>query len=166
MVAGGFGLQRSRGRCGTTMKTLAYFVVAVVDAYILTSIVSTQLVLADIQSFGLAVSFGDRVQATLHDLLGLALPLLVLIGLSFLVAFAVARYAFRTIGGNKMMWFMVAGFTSVPAGIVLIKYFMGGTLLASARTSLGMLLVALCGMAGGWVFAYLTSRFGRVSADA
>jgi hypothetical protein len=148
------------------MKAVAFFLAAVIDTSILTSIVSTQLVLADVRSFGLTVSFGDRVQATLHDLLGLALPLLVLIGLSFLVAFAVARYAIRLIGGNKMMWFMAAGFTSVPAGIVLIKYFMGGTLLASARTSLGMLLVALCGMAGGWVFAYLTSRFGRVSADA
>jgi len=149
------------------MKTMAFFVVAVIDASILTSIVSTQLVLADIRSFGLAVSLGDRLQATLHDLLGLALPLLVLIGLSFLVAFAVARYAIRIIGGNQMMWFMAAGLTSVPTGIVLIKYFMGGTLLASARTSLGMLLIALCGMAGGWMFAYLNSRFGNTrAADA
>jgi len=147
------------------MKRVAFFVAAVVEASILTSIVSTQLVLADIQGFGLAVSFGDRLQATLHDLLGLALPLLILIGLSFLVAFAVARYAIRTIGGNPMTWFMAAGFASVPAALVLIKYFMGGTLLASARTSLGMLLIAGCGMAGGWVFAYLTSRFGSTGAS-
>lgn len=146
------------------MKTIVIFVTAVVFAAILTSIVSTQLVLADIQSFGLAVSLGDRLQATLHDLLGLALPLVMVIGLSFLVAFIVARNAIRMIGGSKMIWYMAAGFTSVPAGIFLIKYFMGGTLLASARTSLGMLLVACCCMAGGWLFAHLNLRF--VSAEA
>ena len=146
------------------IKSVVIFVAAVVVAAILTSIVSTQLVLADIQSFGLAVSFGDRLQATLHDLLGLALPLLILIGLSFLAAFVIARYAIRIIGGNKTIWYMAAGFTSVPAGIFLIKYFMGGTLLASARTSLGMLLVACCCMAGGWLFAYLNSRFDSPEA--
>ena len=146
------------------MKTIALFLVTVVVSAILTSIVSTQLVLADIQSFGLAVSFADRLQATLHDLLGLALPLLMLIGLSFLVAFVIARNAIRIIGGNKSIWYMAAGFTSMPAAIVLIKYFMGGTLLASARTSLGMLLVACCCMAGGWLFAYLNSRFGSAEA--
>ena len=146
------------------MKTIVIFVAAVVFAATLTSIVSTQLVLADIQSFGLAVSLGDRLQATLHDLLGLALPLVMLIGLSFLVAFFVARNAIRMIGGNKMIWYMAAGFTSVPAGIFLIKYFMGGTLLASARTSLGMLLVACCCMSGGWLFAHLNLRFGSTKA--
>jgi hypothetical protein len=59
---------------------------------------------------------------------------------------------------------MSAGFTSVPAAILIIKYFMGGTLLASARTSLGMFLVACCCMAGGWMFAFLSSRFGDAGA--
>ena len=147
------------------MKSIAFFLIAVVDAAILTSIVSTQLVLADVQSFGLEVSAGDRLQTTLADLLGLAVPLLMLIGLCFLIAFTIARYAIRMIGGNRMLWFMAAGFTSVPAGIVVIKYFMGGTLLASARTPLGMALIACCSMAGGWVFAYLTARFGAQGAS-
>ncbi len=149
------------------MKTIAFFLIAVVDAAILTSIVSTQLVLADVTSFGLTVSFGDRLQTTLYDLLGLAVPLLLLIGLCFLIAFFIARHAIRIVGGSKTIWYMAAGFVSVPAGIIVIKFFMGGTLLASARTPLGMLLVACCCMAGGWVYAYLTARFeNRESADA
>lgn len=149
------------------IKTIAFFLIAVIDAAILTSIVSTQLVLADVASFGLAVSFGVRVQTTLHDLLGLALPLLMLIGLSFLVGFVIARHAIRLIGGKPVLWYMAAGFMSVPAAILIIKYFMGGTLLASARTTLGMLLIACCTMAGGWIFAYLRSRFGDPeTADA
>jgi len=148
------------------IKTLLIFLAAVVDTAILTSLVSTQLVLADLSGFGLTVTFSDRLQATLHDLLGLAAPLLILIGLSFLVAFTVARYAIR-FGGSTRLWYLAAGFFSIPAAIILIKYFMGGTLLASARTPLGMLLVAFCGMAGGWIYSYLKDRFGdKVSANA
>ena len=147
------------------MRAVAIFLVCVVESVILTSIVSTQLVLADIQRFGLAVTFGDRLHATQHDLLGLALPLLGLIGLSFLVAFFIARHAFHKIGGNKTMWYMAAGFTSFPVTLFLIRYFMGITLLASARTPTGMLLVASCCMAGGWLYAFLDSRYA-MSASA
>jgi len=143
------------------LKTTLFFISAVIDAALLTSIVSTQLVLADVRRFGLEVSLGDRVEATIHDLVGLMLPLLILIGLSFLVSFVIARYAIRIIGGNRTIWYMAAGFTSVPAAILIIKYIMGGTLLASARTSFGMFMVACCCMVGGWIFAFLTSRFGN-----
>jgi len=141
-----------------------YFVTAVLGAAVLTSIVSTQLVLADVMSFGLAVSSSDRLQATVHDLIGLALPLLILTGLSFLASFVIAHHAIRIVGGNRIIWYMAAGFTSVPAAMLIIKYFMGGTLLASARTPLGMLLLACCCMAGGWIFGFLSSRNDEAAA--
>ena len=55
------------------LKTTLFFISAVIDAALLTSIVSTQLVLADVRSFGLEVSIGDRLDATIHDLIGLML---------------------------------------------------------------------------------------------
>lgn len=151
----------------SALKTAVYYFSAVVDSVILTSVVSTQLVLADIQGFGLDVSLNVRLHATVGDLLGLAVPLLLLVGLSFMIAFIIARYLHRLVGGIRTLWYMAAGFTSVPAAIVIIKYFMGGTLLASARTSLGMFLIACCCMSGGWLFAYLSSRFAeREASDA
>ena len=149
------------------IKATALFLMAVIDASILTSIVSTQLVLADIQSFGLDVSAADRLQTTLHDVLGLALPLIGAIGLSFLVAFRVARYAIVRTGGYNAIWYMAAGFTSVPAAIYITRLVMGVTVLASARTPLGMFLVACCSMAGGWIYFYLISQYGDAErADA
>ena len=146
------------------LKTALFFLAAVVDASILTSIVSTQLILADVAGFGLTVTIGDRIGATIHDLIGLAVPLLLLVGLSFLFAFIVAKYAHQYIGGNRTAWYMAAGFTSLPAAITLIKLAMGGTLLASARTPFGMSLIACCGMAGGWMFAWLTSTFNSAGS--
>jgi hypothetical protein len=149
------------------MKNAAIFLIVVIDTAILSSVVSTQLVLADVQSFGLVVSFGDRLKTTLHDLLGLGPPLLILIGLCFLIAFFVARRAIKIIGGSPTIWYMVAGLTSVPAGIIVIRYFLGVTLPASARTPLGMFLIACCCMAGGWLYGYLMARYGRKeTADA
>lgn len=57
------------------IKLLFIFAAAVVTTFLLMSVVGTQLVLADIKSFGLQVSLADRISATLHDLLGL-LPIL------------------------------------------------------------------------------------------
>jgi len=143
------------------LKTAVFFVAAVIDAAILTSIVSTQIVLHDIKGFGLEVSFDDRLDATIHDLVGLAAPLLIIIGLGFLVALPTARYASQRLGGRSTWWFLAAGFLSIPATLLIIRFFMGLTVLASARTWTGMFLVACCGMAGASVFVYLRTRFGR-----
>ena len=116
--------------------------------------------LADVSSFGLRVSLADRVSATVHDLVGLVPALFLLITGTFLLAFGFAALCRRFLGGKRSWWYLAAGFTSLPAALILIKYFMGGTLFAAARTSFGMLLIALCGLAGGWVFARLLQSRG------
>ena len=143
------------------IKTVFFLRMTVVDASILTSIGSTQLVLADVTGFGLDVTIGDRLNATIHDLIGVGPALLMLIGISFLVAFIVAGYAHRMIGGSRAVWFSAAGFLSVPCALLLLKMAMGGTLLAAARTSLGMFLIACCCMAGGYGYAWITERYGN-----
>lgn len=145
------------------IRTTISFVGAVIDATILTIVVATQLVLNDILGFGLEVTWGDRLDATIHDLIGLAIPLLILIGISFLVAFPVARYACRRLGGSKMLWYIAAGFLSIPAALMIARLIMGLTVFAAARTSLGMFLVACCGAAGGSLFVFLSGK--PVTAD-
>jgi hypothetical protein len=60
-------------------RLILAFIFAVLLSLLLTSIIGTQLVLADIMSFGLDVSFADRVSATTHDIVGLAPVLSILI---------------------------------------------------------------------------------------
>ncbi|PHS16837.1 MAG: hypothetical protein COA86_11265 [Kangiella sp.] len=139
------------------LRTFFRFFVSVVVAAGLNSLVSTQLVLAEVSSFGMTVSFTDRLMTTALDLFGLGVTLLVLIAPSFLVGFVIANYAHRFIGGNRQLWYSFAGFSSFPMTLYSIKFFMGVTLLASARTSFGMLLAGICCMVAGWLFAKLTS---------
>ena len=88
---------------------MLYFVAAVLATFLLASIVGTQLVLADILSFGLVVSSSDRVSATIHDIAGLATVLPILISVAFLVAFIIAESGRRILTGNRTYWYMAAG---------------------------------------------------------
>ena len=136
---------------------MLYFIVTVLATFLLASIVGTQLVLADILGFGLVVSSADRVSATIHDIAGLATMLPILISVTFLLAFIIAESGRRIMSGKRTFWYMAAGLTSLPAALTLIKTLMGGTVFAAARTGFGMLLIALCGLIGGWLFARLVN---------
>ncbi len=139
------------------VRTMLYFSIAVLATFVLTSIVGTQLVLADILSFGLVVPLSDRVSASIHDIAGLVPVLPILISVAFLLAFIIAEIGRRMLTGNRTYWYMAAGLAALPAALVLIKTVMGGTVFAAARTGTGMLLVAMCGLCGGWLFARLVN---------
>lgn len=136
------------------------FITAVVTTHVLTSVIGTQFVLADIQSYGIAVSLSDRVVATWHDVYGLVPTLPILITAAFLVAFVVAALGNRFLGGDRRFWYLVAGLTSLPAAMLLIKSTMGITPFAAAGTASGMLLISVCGMVGGFLFSGLTLKKG------
>jgi hypothetical protein len=138
------------------LKTILNYLIAVVTAFLLASVAGTQVIVSELQGFGLAVPVSDRLAATLHDIAGLAPTLTILIAVAFLIAFVIAALGSRYVGGRRTYWYLAAGFTSPPAALMLLKFLMGATLFAAARTPAGMLLFALCGMTGGWLFARLT----------
>ena len=72
------------------VRGILAFIIAVLTAFLLSSVTGTQIVLSDIQRFGLDVSLSDRVAATIHDLSGVAHTLPVWIAAAFLVAFLLA----------------------------------------------------------------------------
>jgi hypothetical protein len=146
-------------------KTILLFIVAVLFASLLTSLVSTQIVMSELNNFGIQVSLTDRLYTTAKDLLGLGGTLFILIAPGFLIGFIVAKYAHRLIGGNRTLWYITAGFTSFPITLFLIKYFMVVTPLASARTSIGMLLIACCCMLSAWMFANISASINSKETD-
>lgn len=140
------------------IKTVLAFIIAVLITILLMSVAGTQIVFADILSFGLDVPLSDRVSATLHDIVGLAPALSVFVAVALLIAFVVAALGKQFLGGNRTYWYLVAGFTSIPVTLILIRSIMGGALFAAARTGFGLFIMALCGLLGGYLFARLTFR--------
>jgi len=137
-------------------KSILAFIAAVAVAYLLISIMGTQFVLADVETYGLVVSLTDRLAATLHDIYGLVPVLLILVSTTFFIAFIIASICKQFIGGQRRYWFLVAGFVSLPVTMKLVKLAMGVTPFAMAGTAFGLLLIALSGLAGSWVYVRLS----------
>ncbi len=141
------------------IRIVLSFLASVVVATFLASIVSSQIIVYELQSFGLNVTLLDRLSVTGNDLIGLTPVLAALIAPSFLVGFIIAKIAHRFLGGNKLYWYLASGVTSLPSTIYLIKYFAGVTILASVRTLPGLFLVVICCILSAWLFYVLTNSY-------
>ena len=145
------------------VKLVLSFIASVIVASVLTSVFITQFNLAEVAGFGLQVSFSDRLTATAHDVIGLSQvgvipPLPMVIASSNLVGFIVAALCHRFFRGVRIYWYMLAGFVSFPTALFIIAAELGGMMLAPARATFGMFVVALCSMTGGWLFARLSAK--------
>ena len=140
------------------IKTILAFVAAIVVAYLLISIMGAQYVIADIQSYGIAVSLSDRVAASWHDIQGLIPVMIILVSAAFLVSFLIAALGSRFLGGNRRNWYLAAGASSLPATMLLMKAAIGITPFAAAGSGFGLLLISVCGLGGAWVFTRLTQK--------
>ena len=132
------------------------FVVAVIAATVLASIISTQFVVAGLQEIGVEVPFGTRVSMTVTDLALLRIYL-IMGGTAMLVAFLVAGACAKWLPGSRQVWFSVAGFAALTCVLMLVESLLGAMLIAGARTVPGLLLQGVAGAFSGWVFARLTS---------
>ena len=133
------------------------FIVAVAVAGVTGSVVSTQFVIAALNSIDVAVPFGVRISMTVRDF-GILPTLLPAVAACFLPGFLVAGLCASKIGGSRIGWFTVAGATALVAELMLMRAALGLMPIAGARSTFGMLSFALAGAAGGWVFARLTTR--------
>ena len=78
-----------------TIRRISAFAAGVLATYIVAVTASTQMILGEVAGLGLPVTFGDRAAATMHDLAGMAMAYLPLIGASLLVALPVAALVLR-----------------------------------------------------------------------
>jgi len=140
------------------LKIIVLFIFSTLIATLFVCIVSTQIILAEVQTFGLSISTSVRLEATMKDLLGLFPALYLLISAGFFIGFIIAKYAHQFIGGKRMVWYMIAGATTFPLTLYIIQFTMGLTIIASARTPEGLLLTTCCCIFSAWVFSFLTSR--------
>lgn len=136
--------------------TLA-FVVAVLIAAVLGSLVQTQLALAALGQLGVDIGLGERLRATAADLRGFAPTYAGLVAAGFLLAFPVAALLTRWLPALRHRLYALAGATAMLTALVLMQQLIGLMPIASARGVTGLSLHALAGAAGGLGFAWLRS---------
>ena len=142
------------------LQRIGAFAAAIVATGLLASVFSTQFVLASLRGIDIAIPLSDNLSMIVADL-GVLKTLLPLASVALLVAFLVAGFCAR-FGGNRQVWFTVAGFAAMVTLLLIIKTVLGVMPLSGARSLAGLVFQGIAGGVGGHVFAKMT----RESATA
>jgi hypothetical protein len=137
---------------------LLYFVIAVLIATALGSVVQTQFNATAIADLGFSVSFRDRIAMTLHDL-GSFTPIYgLMVGVTLLFALPVAVLATRWIGGYAL-WFLAAGAIGILVAFLIANALLPmPTFIAATRGVGGILAMMFSAAVGAWAFGAMLAR--------
>ena len=133
---------------------------AVLATYALACVAATQSVAARLGDMGIPVKFGERLQMSGQDLLGMAGLFLPLVAVGLLLAFLVAGWLGKRQASRRTGLFMLAGAVAMLSIHFALRWSFDLDLVAVARTPLGLLSQALAGAAGG----YFYTRFRKLPA--
>lgn len=137
------------------VKAFFAYLLAVVATTVLGSVAATQFILAELRTMQVAVPFSVRIETTVHDIVGMSPTFAPIVAGALLVAFLVAALLTRFVPLPDRRWYLVGGFVGIIAALLLVKAMLGGTPIAGARGTLGLVSQGIAGLFGGWVFAKL-----------
>lgn len=141
----------------------AAFLAAVGAAYLLGSVLATQVILDGLTDHGVPVSLRDRLHATAHDLRGLATSYLPLLALAFLIALPVGEGLARLFARARLPLYLAAGAGAVITLHLVARAVLGVTALAAVRELPGLALQGLAGGLGAYVYFIATGWAHRPS---
>ncbi|MFC4728422.1 hypothetical protein [Coralloluteibacterium thermophilus] len=142
-------------------RILVAFVLAVLTATVLGSLVETQVNLAALAALGLDIPAGDRLRTTLDDLAGFTRTLAPIALAVLLLALPVATWIARRAGRGRVLLCTLGAGLGFLVGVRIVDALAPmPTLIAATRGLGGTLLMALALALGGLVFA-LVSRAPR-----
>jgi hypothetical protein len=137
------------------IKVIAAYLLAVAATTAMGSILATQFVLAELGTMQVDVPLGVRLETTIHDVIGMSPTYAPIVAGALLVAFLIAALFTYFVPLPRRRWYLVGGFVSMIAALLLIKAVLGGTPISGAKDVLGLLAQGIAGLFGGWIFAKL-----------
>lgn len=142
------------------LKLIAAWLAAAAATAALGSIAQTQFNLAELQALGVPVPAGVRLGTTARDLAGFAPLFGALVAIGFLIAFPVTALLRRWWVRGRAALYALAGAVAVTATIAIMIALFELVPIAAARGAGGFAALALCGAAGGWLFARISAPSG------
>jgi hypothetical protein len=143
------------------LRAVIVLIPAVLGAYLLGSVIATQVILARLQAMAIPVTLSDRLHASWHDIQGLATSYLPLMLLAFIVAMPVAVFLGNHLPRARVLLYGLAGGTAVVAIHLLVKALLGLNGLAAVRDLHGLLLQGAAGWFGGYLYFVFTGQAHR-----
>lgn len=133
------------------------WLLAVIVAAALGSIVQTQFNLGALQALGVPMPWDLRLITTARDLAGFTPLFGALVAAGFLIAFLATGLLRRWLRNGRTALYALAGAVAIAAILLIMTAAFGMVPIAAARGLGGFVALALCGAAGGVLFARLTA---------
>ena len=132
------------------MRTVISLTFGILLAYVVGSLLGTQVVLSNVASMGLDVTLAMRLSSSLSDLSGLLGTLLPLTAIALLPGWLILDW----IGRRPTMsvapaWYVLTGAAGIAILQPALNWVFGVDVFAPARTMLGLLGHAVAGGLGG-----------------
>ncbi len=149
------------------LRTLVGYIAAVVVAHITGATAAAQHVIAHHEAMAKSsVSFSERISWTLGDILGMFTGAIypAAIAVALLLAFSIAGFIVRRVGGLRTLGFVLAGGLGLLAMHLILNSLFGMNPIAATRELSGLIAQMLAGALGGW--AYVLAHPSQPVADS
>ena len=141
------------------MRIVLAVVVGILVAFVVGSVIGTQMVLRSVEEMGLAVSWGMRLSSSWNDIVGLSTSLLPLMVIALAPAWLLLAWLDRrSVLNAGVSICAICGALCVGLLHPVLNMAFGVDVFAPARSWPGLLGQAMAGALGGWVMALLLSR--------
>ena len=148
------------------MRIVLAVVVGILVAFIVGSIIGTQMVLRSVEEMGLAVSWSMRLSSSWNDIVGLSASLLLLMAIALAPAWLLLAWLDR-----RSVLTINAGIGAMCGAVCIgllhpiLSMVFGVDVFAPARSWAGLLCQAAAGALGGWAMASLCESSDDVASN-
>lgn len=145
------------------MRIVLAFLASVVGSYLVATTAASAHVLSQLGDMGVELSAGEQFAHVSHDWLGFTGIFLPVILLGLLIGFVVARLLLRidALANVTTFAYVAAGAVALLSVHIILNLLFDMHPIASSRTVVGLLLQAVAGGVGGWLFAKLSYPSAR-----
>ncbi len=150
---------------GLLGRKLAIYLAAILTTYLLATVTASLYVASRLDAMGVTPDLAARLSMVGRDLAGMAGMFLPLIAFALLAAFLVTALVFYWLRRARVLLYVAAGAVAMLTLHLALHAAFGLTPVAIARSLGGLLLQALAGAAGGFVYVRLNQRYGQRIID-
>ena len=133
-------------------KLTLHFLVAAIIAFLFASIFHTQFVLHELTKVGVEIDMTTRLSGTFDDLMGLAPGYGPIIAIALLLGFLIMTAVKRFIPSLGYWAYPLAGILAIGTAHLAMHPIFNVTLIAGARSTMGIVFQCIAGFVGGYVF--------------
>ncbi len=145
------------------IRLLLAFAVTVAVTTALAVAAHSQFVMAGLRGLGAEIGGRMALDVTLHDIAGMAPLYSMFVAAALLIGFLITGWLWPKVKLSRTISFAIGGGAAIALMLVIMRYQLGITVVAGARTPGGFAAQCAVGALGGLLFAVVSRRGQRTA---